>query len=103
MDDRDSAARPRRRRRMVSTTSTTTTAAAAEDHGANVNLLSADVIEVISPRETHPGADRLSAADRRNSVPQANVHHRHMPMEPLKFHIPRKTKEKRGWLVHVFI
>ncbi|XP_062271989.1 uncharacterized protein tasora [Scomber scombrus] len=98
MDDRDSAARPRRRRRsrMVSTT-----AAAAEDHGASESDDVIEVVDFLSPRETHPGADRPSAADRRNSALQANVHHRHMPMEPLKFHIPRKTKEKRALFQYV--
>ncbi|MED6262424.1 hypothetical protein ATANTOWER_019272 [Ataeniobius toweri] len=31
----------------------------------------------------------------RKSGPQL-VHQRHMPMEPKKFHIPRKTKEKKA-------
>lgn len=60
---------------------------------------------VITPdRKYQPVAGRLSAAaaggimERRNSTPQV-VHQRHMPMEPNKFHIPRKTKEKKGELL----
>ncbi|XP_034725833.1 protein TASOR isoform X2 [Etheostoma cragini] len=95
MDDnpaRREAARPRRR------------ASAAAEVGANVSLQDGEGIEVHSARETQAGPDRLSAAggrtERRNSGPQV-VHQRHMPMEPLKFHIPRKTKEKRALFQHV--
>lgn len=85
---RREAARPRR-------------LSAAAEIGANVSLQDGEAIEVHPPRESQSGADRLGAAggrmERRNSGPQV-VHQRHMPMEPLKFHIPRKTKEKRGGL-----
>ena len=47
-----------------------------------------EVIDLVSS----PGA-RLS--ERRTSASNP-VHRRHMPMEPLKFHIPRKNKETRG-------
>lgn len=94
MDDnlaRREAARPRR-------------VSAAAELGANVSPQDGEVIEVHPARETQPGPGRLSAAggrmERRNSAPQG-VHQRHMPMEPLKFHIPRKTKEKRGGLVRI--
>nr|XP_019952270.1 PREDICTED: protein TASOR isoform X1 [Paralichthys olivaceus] len=94
MDDslaRRPAARPRR------------LSAAAADSGANVSLQYGEVteaIEVQPARETTVAADRPGAAaagivERRNSAPQV-VHQRHMPMEPKKFHIPRKTKEKRA-------
>ncbi|XP_032369625.1 protein TASOR isoform X2 [Etheostoma spectabile] len=96
MDDnpaRREAARPRRR-----------ASAAAEVGGANVSLQDGEGLEVLSARETQAGPDRPSAAggrtERRNSGPQV-VHQRHMPMEPLKFHIPRKTKEKRALFQHV--
>lgn len=83
---RREAARPRR-------------ASAAAELGANANPQYGEVIEVHPPRESQPGSDRLAAAagrmERRNSASQL-VHQRHMPMEPLKFHIPRKTKENRG-------
>lgn len=100
MDDslsltRRDAARPQRR------------VSAAADFGANVSLQDGEVIEVsYSPRETNSGPDRPSPAggrtERRNSLTQPVHHQRHMPMEPLKFHIPRKTKEKRGGLVHIY-
>ncbi|XP_031157236.2 protein TASOR isoform X2 [Sander lucioperca] len=96
MDDnpaRREVARPRRR-----------ASAAAAEVGANVSLQDGEGIELHSARETQAGPDRLSAAggrtERRNSGPQV-VHQRHMPMEPLKFHIPRKTKEKRALFQHV--
>lgn len=34
---------------------------------------------------------------RRKIVAAEGFHERYMPMEPLKYPIPRKTKEKRGW------
>lgn len=83
---RGEAARPRR-------------VSAAADLGANVSLQDGEVTEVHPPRESPTGPDRLGAAggrmERRDSAPQV-FHQRHMPMEPLKFHIPRKTKENRG-------
>ncbi|XP_026162783.1 uncharacterized protein tasora isoform X2 [Mastacembelus armatus] len=92
---RREAARPKR----VST--------ATAELGANVSLQDGELIEVIElqpPRKTGPGPVRLGAAggrtDRRSSVPPL-VHQRHMPMEPLKFHIPRKTKEKRALFQYV--
>lgn len=95
---RQEAARPPRRR-----VSAAAAAAAAAEAGANVSLQDGEVIEVVEA--THPGRepqaapDRLEAAarrmERRNSALQV-VHQRHMPREPLKFHIPRKTREKRG-------
>ncbi|KAM7006484.1 protein TASOR, partial [Tautogolabrus adspersus] len=38
--------------------------------------------------------------ERRNSATQA-IHQRHMPIDPLKFHIPKKTKEKRALFQYV--
>ncbi|XP_040890119.1 protein TASOR isoform X2 [Toxotes jaculatrix] len=111
MDDslaRREAARPRR----VSATTTTTAAAAAAaaattataELGANVSPQDGEVFDPQPPRETQTGPDRLSAAarsmERRNSVPPV-VHQRHMPMQPNKFHIPRKTKEKRALFQYV--
>uniref|UniRef100_A0A8C4IIZ5 TASOR pseudo-PARP domain-containing protein n=1 Tax=Dicentrarchus labrax TaxID=13489 RepID=A0A8C4IIZ5_DICLA len=100
MDDslsrREAAARPRR----VSAAA----AARAAELGANTSLQDGEVIEVHPARETHLGPGRLSAAggkmERRNSVLQV-VHQRHMPKEPLKFHIPRKTKEKKALFQYV--
>lgn len=67
--------------------------------GANVSPQDGEVIEIHSPKENQTGADRMSVAggimNRRNSAPQL-VHMRHMPKEPNKFHIPRKTKVKMG-------
>ncbi|XP_026204201.1 protein TASOR-like isoform X2 [Anabas testudineus] len=88
---RREAARPRR-------------ASAAAELGANASLQDGEGIEVHPPRETPSGPDRPGAAagrtERRYSASQM-VHHRHMPMEPLKFHIPRKTKEKRALFQYV--
>ncbi|XP_062264804.1 uncharacterized protein tasora isoform X1 [Platichthys flesus] len=96
MDDslaRRPAARPRR------------LSAAAADSGANVSLQDGEVsegIELQPAREPPTAADRPGAAaaaagitDRRSSAPQG-VHQRHMPMEPKKFQIPKKTREKRA-------
>lgn len=69
--------------------------------GANVSLQDGEVMEVHSAWETQAAPGRLGAAggrmERRNSLTQGS-HQRHMPMEPLKLTIPRKTKEKRGML-----
>ncbi|XP_029908234.1 protein TASOR isoform X2 [Myripristis murdjan] len=59
--------------------------------------------ELHAAREAQaPGPDRPRAAgrvtERRSS---ASVHQRHMPMEPLRFHIPRKTKEKLALFQYV--
>ena len=108
MDDslsRREAARPRRVSAAAAAADAAAAAAAAAELGANVSLQDGEVIDAIEaqpPRDAQAGPDRASAAagvaERRNSAPQA-VHQRHMPMEPKKFHIPRKTKEKRGGLV----
>ncbi|XP_028285259.1 protein TASOR isoform X2 [Parambassis ranga] len=72
---------------------------AAPEIGANISLQDVEVFDVYSGKESYSGADRLSAAagrkERWNSAPQM-VHHRHMPMEPLKLPIPRKAKENRA-------
>lgn len=86
---RREAARPRR----------VSAAAAAAELGANASLQDGEGTEVHPPRETQTAPDRPGAAgvrmEWRNSA-TLMVHQRHMPMEPLKFHIPRKTKENRG-------
>ncbi|CAG5977835.1 unnamed protein product [Menidia menidia] len=94
MDDilfRREACRPRRE-------------SAAADIGANASAQDGEVVELSPARETHPSAGRGSSAgrrmERRNSTPP-QVHQRHMPMEPKKFHIPRKTKEKKALFQHV--
>ncbi|TDH14558.1 hypothetical protein EPR50_G00045210 [Perca flavescens] len=104
MDDnpaRREVARPRRRASAAAAAAAS--AAAAAEVGANASLQDGEVMEVHSARETQAGPDRLSSpggrTERRNSGPL--VHQRHMPMEPLKFHIPRKTKEKRALFQHV--
>ncbi|KAG7244385.1 hypothetical protein INR49_001684, partial [Caranx melampygus] len=102
MDDilaRRVSARPRR------VSSSAAVAAGAAELGANVSPQDGEVIEIIQPPiETLAGLERVGAAggwmERRNSASQL-VHQRHMPMEPKKFHIPRKTKEKRAPLQHV--
>ncbi|XP_068171229.1 protein TASOR-like [Antennarius striatus] len=77
--------------------------AVVADYGA-VSLQDGEDSEVYSTTETEKGSDRLSASNRRmkrrNSAPQGS-HQRHMPMEPLKFPIPRKAKEKRPLIYHV--
>ncbi|XP_029286862.1 protein TASOR isoform X3 [Cottoperca gobio] len=97
MDDnlsRREAARPPKR-----------AAAAAAEVGANDSLQDGEVTEVHPGREPH-AAGKLSPAagrmERRYSA-QLAVHHRHMPIEPLKFLIPRKTKEKRALFQYVSI
>lgn len=67
--------------------------------GAN-GLQDGEAVSAPFSREAHLlPAGGLSAAarraERRNSAPQV-VHQRHMPMEPKKFQIPKKTKEQRG-------
>ncbi|XP_028303703.1 protein TASOR isoform X2 [Gouania willdenowi] len=75
-------------------------AAAAELGGC----LSPKDVEDPPGREARPGPDRPSFlggfADRR-TLAQQEVHRRHMPIEPLKLTIPRKTKENRGLLSYV--
>ncbi len=89
---RRAAARPR------------TVSAGAAEFGANVSLQDGEVISTDGDPAREAGPGRLSAAfgrmERVNSVPQG-FHKRHMPMEPLKLTIPRKTKEKRGELVRI--
>nr|XP_046240860.1 uncharacterized protein tasora isoform X2 [Scatophagus argus] len=72
---------------------------AVAEIGANVSLQDGEVNEVYPARETLAGLGRLSVPfgrmERRNSATSGG-HQRHMPMEPLKFPIPRKTKEKRA-------
>ncbi|XP_047203621.1 protein TASOR isoform X4 [Girardinichthys multiradiatus] len=74
---------------------------AAADFGANLSLQDSELPSAIPARESDPGADCLSSVtagrimEWRKSGPQL-VHQRHMPMEPKKFHIPRKTKEKKA-------
>ncbi|XP_041637621.1 protein TASOR-like [Cheilinus undulatus] len=90
---RREAARPRR-------------VSAAAELGANASLQDGEVMEVHPARDAHPGPDRIGAAaaggrmERRNSVTQS-IHQRHMPIDPLKFHIPKKTKEKRALFHYV--
>ncbi|XP_070849967.1 protein TASOR-like [Chaetodon trifascialis] len=94
MDDnlvRREAGRPRR-------------ASAATELGANVSLQDVEMIEIHPARESQTGAGKLSAVggrmERRNSALQG-LYQRHMPMAPLKFPIPRKTKEKRALFHYV--
>lgn len=96
MDDiigRLTAARPR-------------TVSSAGEFGANVSLQDGEVIIIDdeTTRESQTGPGKVSAGggkmERRNSVPPG-IYQRHMPMGPLKLTIPRKTKEKRGGLVHI--
>ncbi|XP_029357855.1 protein TASOR-like isoform X2 [Echeneis naucrates] len=94
MDDslvRREAARPRR-------------LSAAAEPTANVSWQDGEVIEIQAPREPPNGQDRPAAAqprmERRNSATQG-VYQRHMPMEPNKFHIPRKAKENRALFQYV--
>lgn len=79
---------------------------AAAELGANVSLQDGEVIDLTPSRESQPGADRPGAAggrmERRNSAPHI-VHKRHMPKEPYKFHIPKKTEEKKGGPLCLYI
>lgn len=89
MDDRRNSCSPRR-------------VCDAAALGANASLQDGEPMCVHPSREAHGGTDRLNSAGRRvercTLTPQV-VHQRHMPKEPAKFHIPRKSKEKRGELV----
>ncbi|XP_038135626.1 protein TASOR isoform X2 [Cyprinodon tularosa] len=73
----------------------------AADCRANLRLKGSELLPAAPARRPYLPAGRMSSAaagrllERRKSAPQA-VHQRHMPMEPQKFHIPRKTKEKRA-------
>ncbi|XP_060897283.1 protein TASOR isoform X1 [Labrus mixtus] len=100
MDDsltRREAVRPRR-------------VSAAAELGANVSLQDGELMEVHpASRDIYPGPDRLMGAaaaaaggrmERRNSA-TPSIHQRHMPIDPLKFHIPKKTKEKRALFQYV--
>ncbi|KAM4741337.1 protein TASOR [Anableps anableps] len=68
---------------------------------ADLSFRDCELLSSTPGRGSYPAAVRLSSAaagkimERRNSAPQV-VHKRHMPTEPKKFHIPRKTKEKRA-------
>ncbi|XP_041835698.1 protein TASOR isoform X2 [Melanotaenia boesemani] len=77
---------------------------AAANLGANVSLQDGEGFYVSTTRETQPDLGRISSfggrMERRNSAPQV-VHQRHMPMEPKKFHIPRKTKEKKALFQYI--
>ncbi|KAF7656332.1 hypothetical protein LDENG_00042900 [Lucifuga dentata] len=62
---------------------------------ANVSPRDGEVSEFQHAKESQAASDRpCGRTERRNSA-NAVVHQRHMPMEPHKFHIPRKNKEKR--------
>ncbi|XP_036007474.1 uncharacterized protein LOC105938223 isoform X1 [Fundulus heteroclitus] len=70
----------------------------AADLQANLSLRDSGLLGASPARGIYPAPGRLGSAaagritDRRKSAPV--VHQRHMPMEPKKFHIPRKNKEK---------
>lgn len=74
---------------------------AAPELGCYSSWQDGEVLEVFSVRESEAGPATLGAAGRRtkrrNSATQGS-HQRHMPIEPLKLPIPRKTKEKIGKL-----
>lgn len=73
---------------------------AVADPGSYRSAQDGEALEVFPFRESEAASARLAAArrmERRNSATQGS-HHRHMPIEPLKMPIPRKTKEKIGKL-----
>lgn len=74
-------------------------ASAAAELGANVSLQDGEAVEAHTASQSYSGLDRLNVSgwrvDKSNLATQ-NSHQRHMPMEPLKLPIPRKTKEKKG-------
>lgn len=73
---------------------------AAPDLGSYRNAQDGEALEVFPFGESEAAPARLAAArrmERSNSATQGN-HQRHMPIEPLKMPIPRKTKEKIGKL-----
>ncbi|XP_078139750.1 protein TASOR-like [Centroberyx gerrardi] len=78
--------------------------ASAAEVGATASQQDGELTELQPARESQAGLDRPRApgggTERRNPA-TALVHQRHMPMEPLKFHIPRKTKEKRALFQYV--
>lgn len=72
--------------------------AATAEVGANVSLGDGEETELQHARESQT----TPARPRRNSATSV-VHQRHMPMHPIKFHIPRKSKENRGGHVNMFL
>lgn len=77
---------------------------AAPDPGSSRSAQDGEALEGFPLRESEAAPARLAAVaaaarrmERRNSATQGS-HHRHMPIEPLKMPIPRKTKEKIGKL-----
>nr|XP_057910663.1 protein TASOR isoform X2 [Doryrhamphus excisus] len=74
----------------------------SSEFGANVSLQDGELNMVHPTRETRetPGGPRARRTQRSNSMSQV-VHQRHMPMEPGKFHIPRKSKENKALLKHI--
>lgn len=75
---------------------------AAPELGSYSSAQDGEALEVFAVRESEAGPARLGTAgrrmERRNSATQGS-HQRHMPIEPLKMPIPRKTKEKIGKLI----
>eukprot|EP00066_Takifugu_rubripes_P026953 XP_011616219.1 PREDICTED: protein FAM208A-like isoform X1 [Takifugu rubripes] len=72
---------------------------AAADLGSHRSAQDGEALEGFPIRESEAAPARLAAArrmERRNSATQGS-HQRHMPIEPLKMPIPRKTKEKIGF------
>lgn len=74
---------------------------AAPDPGSGRSAQDGEALEVFPVREGEAAPARLAAAawrmERRNSATPGS-HQRHMPIEPLKMPIPRKSKEKIGRL-----
>lgn len=74
-------------------------ASAAFELGANVSLQDGEAVEAHTASQSYSGLDRLNVSGwrvERSNLATQNSHQRHMPMEPLKLPIPRKTKEKKG-------
>ncbi|XP_068452041.1 protein TASOR isoform X2 [Clinocottus analis] len=93
MDDylaRREAARPPRR-----------LSSAADVGGANVGPQDGEVTEVHATPPDRPG--KRTMEDRKGSLAPLAGYQRYMPMEPLKFPIPKKPKEQRALFQYVSV
>ncbi|XP_061747600.1 protein TASOR [Nerophis ophidion] len=72
----------------------------SSEFGANISMLQDGELKALHPARKTPGQTLGRRTQRSQSASQL-VHKRHMPMEPGKFHIPRKSKEEKALLKHI--
>nr|XP_061786654.1 protein TASOR-like [Nerophis lumbriciformis] len=81
----------------------------SSEFGANISMMQDGELNVLHPASKTPGhtlatktpGHTLGRGTQRSSSASQLVHQRHMPMEPGKFHIPRKSKEEKALLKHI--